>query len=252
MTDAPSRTHDPGVVSPDLVASPDRCRLPPPARTLTHTLRTVDVGDDALAELDVLVGFDDDLADEATRLSNRIRGLLTGIHPALERAIGPRISHPAVLEILSRCGGPTGIAKAGRRTLTAIAAAHAPRMGARRFDHDGAGRTDRDRSRHHRGRHGPAPTRGHPENRAPTEKAGRRRARSRLRCSLTTATGTPRCAQAIRVASRRAVFDSLPVPVLGSADMKTTSSGSHHLATIGVMCRRRSSAVAALPSRSTT
>ncbi|MFT7839484.1 IS110 family transposase [Saccharothrix sp. BKS2] len=99
------------------------------ARSLPHTLRPVDVGDDALAELDVLVGFDDDLAGEATRIANRIRGLLTGVHPALERAIGPRISHPAVLEILSRCGGPTGIAKAGRRKLTAIATAHAPRLG---------------------------------------------------------------------------------------------------------------------------
>lgn len=99
------------------------------ARTLPHTLRPVDVGDDALAELDVLVGFDDDLAGEATRIANRIRGLLTGVHPALERAIGPRINHPAVLEILSRCGGPTGITKAGRRKLTAIATAHAPRMG---------------------------------------------------------------------------------------------------------------------------
>ena len=99
------------------------------ARSLPHTLRPVDVGDDALAELDVLVGFDDDLAGEATRISNRIRGLLTGIHPALERAIGPRISHPAVLEILSRCGGPTGIRAAGRRRLAAIATAHAPRIG---------------------------------------------------------------------------------------------------------------------------
>jgi hypothetical protein len=39
------------------------------------------VGDDALTELDVLVGFDDDLAGEATRIGNRIRGLPTGIHP---------------------------------------------------------------------------------------------------------------------------------------------------------------------------
>ncbi|MFD4253414.1 IS110 family transposase [Amycolatopsis thermoflava] len=101
------------------------------ARSLPHTLRPVDVGDEALAELDVLVGFDDDLAGEATRIGNRIRGLLTGIHPALERAIGPKISHPAVLEILSRCGGPVGIRKAGRRKLTAIATAHAPRMGDR-------------------------------------------------------------------------------------------------------------------------
>ncbi|MYW91814.1 IS110 family transposase, partial [Amycolatopsis rubida] len=99
------------------------------ARSLPHALRQVDVGDDALAELDVLVGFDDDLAAEATRISNRIRGLLTGVHPALERAIGPRTAHPAVLEILSRCGGPAGIRKAGRRKLTAIATAHAPRMG---------------------------------------------------------------------------------------------------------------------------
>ncbi|GAA2682368.1 Transposase [Actinosynnema pretiosum] len=81
------------------------------ARGLPHTLRPVDVSDEALAELDVLVGFDDDLAGEATRIANRIRGLLTGVHPALERAIGPRIAHPAVLELLSRCGGPTGIAK---------------------------------------------------------------------------------------------------------------------------------------------
>ncbi|GAA1316030.1 IS110 family transposase [Saccharothrix xinjiangensis] len=101
------------------------------ARTLPHTLRAVDTGDDTLAELGVLVGFDDDLAAEATRISNRIRGLLTGIHPALERALGPRITHAAVLEILSRCGGPAGIRKAGRRKVAAIATAHAPRMGDR-------------------------------------------------------------------------------------------------------------------------
>lgn len=99
------------------------------ARSLPHTLRPVDVGDEALAELEVLVGFDDDLAGEATRIANRIRGLLTGIHPALEHAIGPKISHPAVLEILSRCGGPAGIAQAGRRKLTAIAKVYAPRIG---------------------------------------------------------------------------------------------------------------------------
>ena len=101
------------------------------ARTLPHTLRRVDLGDDARAELGVPAGFDDDLAGEATRISNRIRGLLTSIHPALERAIGPTITHPAVLEILSRCGGPTGIRTAGRRKVASIAAAHAPRIGAK-------------------------------------------------------------------------------------------------------------------------
>ncbi|UAK31250.1 IS110 family transposase [Nocardia asteroides] len=101
------------------------------ARTMPHTLRRVDTGDETLTELGVLVGFDDDLAEEATRTSNRIRGLLTSIHPGLERVLGPRISHPAVLEILSRCGGPAGIRAAGKRKLTTIATKYAPRMGAR-------------------------------------------------------------------------------------------------------------------------
>lgn len=35
-----------------------------------------------------------------------IRGLLTQIHPAQERVLGPEVHHKAVLELLSRCGGP--------------------------------------------------------------------------------------------------------------------------------------------------
>lgn len=58
-------------------------------------------------------GFDDDLAGKATRVSNRIRGLLTAIHPTLERVVGPRATHPTVLETISRCGEPAGIRKAG-------------------------------------------------------------------------------------------------------------------------------------------
>jgi transposase len=104
------------------------------ARTLPHTLRRVDAGDEALAELHLLVGFEDDLAGESTRLTNRLRGLLVQIHPALERAFGDNISHKAVLDLLSRCGGPAGLRKAGRRKLLAIAAKHAPRMGERLVD----------------------------------------------------------------------------------------------------------------------
>lgn len=100
------------------------------ARTMPHTLRRVDVGDDALAELNVLVGYDDDLAEEATRLSNRIRGLLTHIHPALERVLGPKTDTKAVLELLSRHGGPAGLRAAGKRRLTTTAIKHAPRAGA--------------------------------------------------------------------------------------------------------------------------
>ena len=54
----------------------------------------------------MLFGFDDDLAGEATASRNRIRGLLTQIHPALERVLGPRLDHPAVLDLLRTW--PTG------------------------------------------------------------------------------------------------------------------------------------------------
>jgi transposase len=104
------------------------------ARTLPHTLRRVDIDDEALAELGVLVGFDDDLAQESTRLVNRIRGLLTHIHPALQRAIGPKTTTNAVLELLSRHGGPAGLRKAGQRKLTATAIKYAPRVGAKLVD----------------------------------------------------------------------------------------------------------------------
>lgn len=99
------------------------------ARTLPHTLRRVDVGEETLAELQVLVGFDDDQAAEATRLANRIRGLLTQIHPAVERVLGPRVQTAVVLELLSRFGGPTGLRAAGRRRLITCARKHAPRAG---------------------------------------------------------------------------------------------------------------------------
>lgn len=58
--------------------------------------------------------FDDDLAAEATRLSNRIRGLLTQIFPALERILGPRLHTKAVLALIMKYGGPRGTAAAGR------------------------------------------------------------------------------------------------------------------------------------------
>ncbi|RKS76168.1 transposase IS116/IS110/IS902 family protein [Actinomadura pelletieri DSM 43383] len=101
------------------------------ARTLPHTLRRVDTGDEALAELEVLVGFDDDLAGEATRVRNRIRGLLTQVHPALERVLGTKLDHPAVLEILTKFGGPQGLRDAGRRRLLNLTRKLAPRMGER-------------------------------------------------------------------------------------------------------------------------
>ncbi|MET9325156.1 IS110 family transposase [Streptomyces sp. NPDC003038] len=101
------------------------------ARVMPHTLRTVELEDETIAELEMLVGFDDDLAGEATRISNRLRGLLTQIHPHLERVLGPRVQHPAVLELLGRFGSPAQIRKAGRRRLISLLRPKAPRMAER-------------------------------------------------------------------------------------------------------------------------
>ncbi|MFD9427478.1 MULTISPECIES: IS110 family transposase [unclassified Streptomyces] len=98
------------------------------ARSMPHTLRSIELTDETSAELAMLVGFDDDLAGEATRVSNRLRGMLTQIHPALERVLGPRIHHPAVLWLLERYGTPAQIRRAGRRALAERLRPHAPRM----------------------------------------------------------------------------------------------------------------------------
>lgn len=103
-------------------------------RTMPHALRRVGGDDDLIADLAVIVGFDDDLASEVNRVSNRIRGMLTQIHPALERAIGANIGHPAVLALLAKFGGPTGLAAAGRRRLTTTTKPLAPRMHTRLVD----------------------------------------------------------------------------------------------------------------------
>ncbi|MET5021577.1 transposase, partial [Burkholderia pseudomallei] len=55
------------------------------ARSMPHTLRSLRLADEPLAELTMLCAFDDDLAAQITQTSNRIRGLLTQIHPPLER-----------------------------------------------------------------------------------------------------------------------------------------------------------------------
>jgi Transposase len=100
------------------------------ARSLPHTLRPVDPGDDALAELDPLVRFDDDLAGEATRTGNRIHAPAHRRHPALKRAI-TQDRHPSHTGDPAHYGDPTGIRAAGQGKLTTIATTpprHAPQQ----------------------------------------------------------------------------------------------------------------------------
>ncbi|QBL78056.1 IS110 family transposase [Burkholderia pseudomallei] len=99
------------------------------ARSMPHALRSLRLADEPLAELTMLCGFDDDLAAQITQTSNRIRGLLTQIHPALERVLGPRLDHPAVLDLLERYPSPATLAAASEKTLANRLTKLAPRMG---------------------------------------------------------------------------------------------------------------------------
>lgn len=80
---------------------------------MPHALRRVDTCDEALTNLQMIVGYDDDLRSEATRVKNRIRGLLLTVHPALERTLGPYLDALGVLNLIATHGGPT---KATRST----------------------------------------------------------------------------------------------------------------------------------------
>lgn len=101
------------------------------ARTLPHALRSIQIADESVAELSMLCGFDDDVLGQITATSNRVRGLLTQIHPALERVIGPHLDHPAMLELLQRYPSPAAMQNAGTKRLAARLIKLAPRIGHR-------------------------------------------------------------------------------------------------------------------------
>ncbi len=101
------------------------------ARTLPHALRSIQLADERVAELSMLCGFDDDVVGQIVATSNRIRGLLTQIHPALERVLGPHLDHPAVLDLLQKYPSPALMKTAGTIRLENRLIKRAPRMGRR-------------------------------------------------------------------------------------------------------------------------
>ena len=89
------------------------------ARTMPHTLRSITSSDEDAAALSMLTGFDLDLARQVNQVSNRIRGLYTQIHPALEGVLGPWLEHDSVLEVIATWPTPAALRKAGRARINA-------------------------------------------------------------------------------------------------------------------------------------
>jgi transposase len=99
------------------------------ARTMPHTLRRVGTDDQTLAELGVLAGYDDDLAAQATRLTNRLHEALLHIHPALERLLGKHFDRPGVLALLAAAPTPAALRDLGADAIAAaLHAGGSPRL----------------------------------------------------------------------------------------------------------------------------
>lgn len=90
------------------------------ASTMPHTLRRVGTDDETLAGLSVLAGYDDDLAAQSTRLSNRLRDALLHVHPALERLLGPRLDRGGVVDLLAAAPTPQALRELGIEGITTI------------------------------------------------------------------------------------------------------------------------------------
>lgn len=78
---------------------------------LREDLRVVDLPEEATAELRLLVAHRTTLVKDATAKAGRLRDLLTGIHPGLERAVDP--TNASSLILLGRYVTPGEIRRAG-------------------------------------------------------------------------------------------------------------------------------------------
>lgn len=99
------------------------------ARTRRDQIHWLGIDDDLLVQLRVLNGLDVDLAADATRHANRLRDALTSISPALERAVGSKLQHAGVRDLLAKFPTPTAMRAAGKTRIRTVVSKRSPRMG---------------------------------------------------------------------------------------------------------------------------
>ena len=98
-------------------------------RTRRKQVQWLDAASDELLErLRVLNGFDIDLAADQTRLTNRCRDALASVSPALERAVGSRLGHAGVRDLLAKYPTPSALKAAGRARIARTLRARSPRL----------------------------------------------------------------------------------------------------------------------------
>lgn len=101
---------------------------------MLHTIRSVDLQDETIAELGMIVGFDNDLAGEATARATGFGAYSRRSTHRQNGFWGPRVQHPAVLKLLNQFGYPAQIRGAGRGRLVTSIRPKAPRMAKRQTE----------------------------------------------------------------------------------------------------------------------
>lgn len=82
------------------------------ARTMPHTLRADDRNSEVFSALKMLSGFDDDISRDCTTTVNRLRSLLTQIHPQPRACFHWQHAYRVpILDLLIHYTGPTGLKK---------------------------------------------------------------------------------------------------------------------------------------------
>lgn len=99
------------------------------ARTRRDQIHWLGIDDDLLVQLRVLNGLDVDLAADSTRHANRLRDALTSISPAMERAVGTKLQHAGVRDLLAKYPTPTALRAAGKTRIRTLVSKRSPRMG---------------------------------------------------------------------------------------------------------------------------
>jgi len=100
------------------------------ARTMRHAVRPLPAPRALVANLRLVCGADDDLTTQGTALKNRIRGLLTTLHPVLERVVGPRLGDAGVPQLLAAYPTPAALRTLGRGRMVRLLKRHGSRRAA--------------------------------------------------------------------------------------------------------------------------
>ena len=98
------------------------------ARRNLDRLRLVEATDQQLVRMRTLNGHDEDLAADQTRLINRLRDALLSNCPALERAIGNRLTSPGILDLLRKYPTIGQLRQAGRARIRTVVHKRSPRL----------------------------------------------------------------------------------------------------------------------------